>query len=78
MLANVFNAILRPNEFIDRHPPILDEQITSHNESAQRLNVQPQAVRGFFFDLDLFPSRLGGCNVGLGLFCLPKSAISWI
>ena len=37
MLTNVLNTILRPNELIDDHPPILDEQpITGHSESAER------------------------------------------
>lgn len=36
VLANVLNAILRLNELIDCHSPILDEQIEAHEESAER------------------------------------------
>ncbi len=35
VFANVPNAIFRPNELIDGHLAILDEEITGHNESAE-------------------------------------------
>ena len=36
MLAYVFNSILRPDELVDRHSPILGKQMTARNVSAER------------------------------------------
>ena len=42
VLTYVVNSILRPNELVDRHPPILKERMATGNASAERPGVNPR------------------------------------
>jgi len=46
VLTYVVHPILRPDKFVDRHPPILRERVAAGNASAERLPISGRPKAG--------------------------------